>query len=94
MQLSAFKSNDAFPALVSVRDDAFFEQPIEFLGVQKARLLWREAASKISPVDIHKLDPVAAKIVNAEMDKVLNKGKNVRAALADAKDLLTQRLAP
>lgn len=91
VQLSAFKSHDAFPALVSVHGDDFFNQPIPFLGGQQARLLWREAASKVSPINVHKLDTVAEEIVNAEMDAVLDKGKPVAAALANAKALLTQR---
>ena len=88
MQLSAFKSQDAFPALVDVHNDAFFEQPIEFLGGQKARLLWREASRKINAVDVHKLDPIAEEIINTEMDQ----GKDVRTALADAKALLERRV--
>ena len=92
MQLSAFKSQDAFPALVDVHNDAFFEQPIEFLGGQKARLLWREASRKINAVDVHKLDPIAEEIINTEMDKVLDQGKDVRTALADAKALLERRV--
>jgi len=93
MQLSAFKSQDAFPALVDVHKDAFFDQPIEFLGGQKARLLWRDAADKINAVDVHKLDPIAEEIINTEMDKVLDQGKDVKAALADAKALLERRVA-
>ncbi len=93
MQLSAFKSQDAFPALVDVHKDAFFDQPIDFLGGQKARLLWRDAAYKITAVDVHKLDPIAEEIVNTEMDKVLDQGKDVKTALADAKALLERRVA-
>ena len=93
VQLSAFKSQDAFPALVSVHEDVFFDEPIAFLGGQKARVLWRDAASRVSPVDSHRLDPVAEEIVNAEMDNVLDKGKSVKAALADAKRLIEERLA-
>jgi multiple sugar transport system substrate-binding protein len=93
MQLSAFKSQDAFPALVDVHKDAFFDQPIDFLGGQKARLLWRDAANKITAVDVHKLDPIAEEIVNTEMDKVLDQGKDIRTALADAKALLERRVA-
>lgn len=92
MQLNAFKAQDAFPALVDVHNDAFFDQPIEFLGGQKARLLWRDASRKISTVDVHKLDPIAEEIVNTEMDKVLDQGKDVRTALADAKALLERRV--
>jgi multiple sugar transport system substrate-binding protein len=93
MQLSALKSQDAFPALVDVHNDAFFDQPIEFLGGQKARLLWRDAASKITTVDVHKLDPIAEEIVNTEMDKVLDQGKDIKTALTDAKALLERRVA-
>lgn len=93
LQLSAFKLHDAFPALVAVHDDDFFNQPIPFLGGQQARILWREAASKVSPINVHKLDIVAEEIVNTEMDAVLDKGKPVAAALANARALLTQRTA-
>ena len=92
LQLAAFKSQDAFPALLETHKDAFFDQPIEFLGGQKARLIWREAAQKIKAVDVHKLDPIAEEIVNTELDKVLDQGKDVRTALADAKALLERRV--
>ena len=92
IQLSAFKSQDAFPALTDVYKDAFFDQPIEFLGGQRARLIWRDAANKITAVDVHKLDPIAEEIINTEMDKVLDQGKDIRNALADAKALLERRV--
>ena len=92
LQLAAFKSQDAFPALLETHKDAFFDQPIEFLGGQKARLIWREAAQKINAVDVNKLDPIAEEIINTELDKVLDQGKDVRAALADAKALLERRV--
>ncbi len=92
LQLAAFKSQDAFPALLETHKDAFFDQPIEFLGGQKARLIWREAAQKINAVDVHKLDPIAEEIINTELDKVLDQGKDVRTALADAKALLERRV--
>ena len=92
LQLAAFKSQDAFPALLETHKDAFFDQPIEFLGGQKARLIWREAAQKINAVDVNKLDPIAEEIINTELDKVLDQGKDVRTALADAKALLERRV--
>lgn len=91
MQLKAFKAEDAFPALLAVHKDAFLEQPIDFLGGQKARLLWREAAQKATAIDVHKLDPIAEEIVNTELDKVLDQGKDIRAALQDAQALLERR---
>jgi multiple sugar transport system substrate-binding protein len=91
MQLQAFKSQDAFPALTQVHGDEFFEQPIEFLGGQKARILWREATRHISAVQVHKQDSFADEVVNTELDKVLDQGKAISTALADAQRLLEKR---
>jgi multiple sugar transport system substrate-binding protein len=91
VQLSAFKSQDAFPALLEIYDDPFFEQPIEFLGGQKARMGWRTAAGRITAVDVHKQDAFADEVINTELDKVLDRGKDITAALADAQRLLQQR---
>ena len=90
-QLSAFKSQDAFPALLETYDDPFFEQPIEFLGGQNARVGWRAAAKQISAVSVHKQDAFADEVINTELDKVLDRGKDIGAALADAERLLKQR---
>lgn len=91
MQLAAFKSQDAFPAMVATFDDPFFEQPIEFLGGQKARIGWRAAADRIVAVSVHKQDAFADEVVNTELDKVLERGKDIPTALADAQVLLQQR---
>ncbi len=91
MQLSAFKSQDAFPALLETYDDPFFEQPIEFLGGQSARVGWRSAAKQIAAVSVHKQDAFADEVINTELDKVLDRGKDIGAALADAERLLKQR---
>lgn len=91
MQLSAFKSQDAFPALLETYDDAFFEQPIAFLGGQPARIAWRAATQRITAVVVHKQDAFADEVVNTELDKVLDRGKDIATALADAQRLLQQR---
>ncbi len=91
MQLAAFKSQDAFPSLLQTFDDPFFEQPIEFLGGQKARVGWRAAAAKIVAVSVHKQDAFADEVINTELDKVLDRGKDTPTALADAQALLQQR---
>ena len=91
VQLSAFKSQDAFPALLETFDDPFFDQPIKFLGGQTARLGWRTAARRISAVDVHKQDAFADEVINTELDKVLDRGKDIATALADAARLLQQR---
>jgi len=91
MQLGAFKAQDAFPALLETYDDAFFEQPIAFLGGQAARVEWRTAAQHIAAVAVHKQDAFADEVINTELDKVLTRGKDIAVALADAEHLLQQR---
>lgn len=90
-QLAAFKSEDAFPALLETFDDPFFEQPIEFLGGQAGRTVWREAARHIQAVPVHKQDSFAGEVINTELDKVLNRGKKIETALADAQRLIQAR---
>ncbi len=91
MQLSAFKTQDAFPALLATYDDPFFDQPIAFLGGQAARVGWRAAAQRITAVSVHKQDAFADEVINTELDKVLDRGKDIPTALADAERLLKQR---
>lgn len=91
IQLAAFKSQDAFPALLETYTDPFFDQPIDFLGGQKARTAWRDAASHITAVDVHKQDAFASEVIDTELDKVLDRGKDIATALADAERLLQKR---
>jgi multiple sugar transport system substrate-binding protein len=91
VQLDAFKTQDAFPALLETYDDPFFDRPIEFLGGQNARLGWRAAAKRITAVTVHKQDAFADEVINTELDKVLDRGKDIATALADAQRLLQQR---
>ena len=90
-QLAAFKTYDAFPALIATHDDAFFEQPVTFLGGQKARQLWRDAAYRITATPVHKQNGFADEVVGSELDNVLDRGKKIRTALADAQRLLERR---
>lgn len=91
IQLDAFKVRDAFPALLDAHNDPFYDEPLPFLGGQKARLWWREAALHINALDVNKLDNIADEIINTELDKVLDRGKDIHTALADAKSLLDKR---
>ena len=90
-QLAAFKSQDAFPALRAAHDDPFFDAPVAFLGGQPARRLWRESAQRIAAVKVHKQSSFADEVIGTELDKVLNRDKNIQLALADAHRLLAQR---
>jgi len=90
-QIAAFKQEDAFPALLQVMDDPFFEEPLPFLGGQRARVLWRDAARRIPPVGIHKQGSFADEVINAELDNVLDRAKPIPQALGDAQRLLEKR---
>ena len=92
VQLASLRAVNAFPALRAAHSDPVFEQPVEFLGGQVAGVLWREIAAKIPVVPTSRNDSVAAAIVNAEFDKVLTENKDIKAALADAKSLIEQRI--
>ena len=52
---------------------------------------WRAAAKRIAAVSVHKQDAFADEVINTELDKVLDRGKEISAALADAERLLKQR---
>ena len=62
-----------------------------FLGGQKARILWRDAAAKTQPIDVNKYDSVAEQIVQTELTNVLEQGKDVKQALADARAQILRR---
>jgi multiple sugar transport system substrate-binding protein len=47
--------------------------------------------SKITAVSVHKQDSFADEVINTELDKVLDRGKDVATALADAHRLLARR---
>ena len=91
LQFAAFKAYDAFPALVETHDDSFFDEPLPFLAGQKARLLWREAARRIQATPVHKQSNFADEVIGTELDKVLDRGKDIPQALADAYRLLERR---
>ncbi|OYU68447.1 MAG: sugar ABC transporter substrate-binding protein [Burkholderiales bacterium PBB5] len=90
-QFAAFKSQDAFPALVDCYDDPFFDEPLPFLGGQPARLLWREAAKRIVAMPVHKQTTFADEVITTELDHVLDRGKPIPQALADAERLIARR---
>jgi multiple sugar transport system substrate-binding protein len=92
MQLEAFRALDAFPSLIEAQSDPFLDQPIAYLGDQKARQLWKVSADKIKAIAVDKYDPIANDVVNAELDKVLEQNKDIKAALADAQAQVKKRV--
>lgn len=91
VQFTAFKGFDAFPALLETHDDPFFEEALPFLGGQQARLLWREAARRITATAVHKQNSFADEVIGTELDNVLDRGKDIASALGDAERLLQRR---
>jgi multiple sugar transport system substrate-binding protein len=91
-QIEAFRRHDAFPALLAAHRDAYFDEPLPFFGGQRARLLWRDIAGAVTPIAVHRLDPLAEEIVNVELDRVLLRAKPVMLALEDAHRMLERRL--
>lgn len=92
IQLLAFRTTNAFPALRAALDDPAFDEPVPFLGGQKARRMWAEAASKVHVSVIHPGDPVAQEIVTSALTQVLEEGKDVKQALAEARQLIERRV--
>ncbi|EHY9857441.1 extracellular solute-binding protein [Vibrio parahaemolyticus] len=92
IQLKHFETIAAFPANTTTYDDSLFEEEIDFLGGQKARLLFAEVAKNIKPVQPAKGDHVARSIIleNALME-VLDEGKDIKTALAEAERLIKRR---
>ena len=90
-QITAFEDNGAFPALIAAQKDKAFSEPVEFLGGQKARVLWRDAAAKTQPIDVNKYDSVADQILQTELTNVLEQGKDIKQALADARAQIARR---
>jgi multiple sugar transport system substrate-binding protein len=92
IQLQHFDTIAAFPANTTTYDDPMFEEKIEFLGGQQARLLFAEVAQNIKPVAPAKGDHVARSIIleNALME-VLDEGKDIETALKDAERMIKRR---
>lgn len=90
-QLAAFRTQDAFPALRAAQEDPFFDEPLPFLDGQPARRLWRDTAQRVQARPPHKQDNFADEVVGTELDNVLDRGKSIDRALADAARLLARR---
>lgn len=91
-QIEAFRVVDAFPALIEAQNDPFLEQPIEYLGGQPARKVWKVAADRIPAVKVNRYDPTAQDIIDAELNSVMEQGKDIKQALADAKSQIAKRV--
>ncbi len=90
-QLGSLRTLDAFPALVEAQQDALFNEPIAYLGGQRARLLWRDIAERVPSIPVHRLDAMATDVIRFEFEEVVAQGKDIGEALADARKLIERR---
>ena len=90
-QVDSLRALDTFPALLAAQQDPVMSEPMPFLGGQKARELWRDIAAKVPAIPVDKYDSMATDVVRAEYQNVVTRGKDIAAALADAKSLIEHR---
>ncbi|WP_034339044.1 extracellular solute-binding protein [Deinococcus misasensis] len=92
VQLNSFKTISALPSLKAAQKDPIFSQPVAFLGNQKARPMWVNAANKTKAIDANKFDQVASDALGAAINKVLNDGADIKAALDEAQTAVERRV--
>lgn len=90
-QLDSLRVLDSFPSLLEAQSDPFFDEPIPFLGGQRARRLWRDIAVKVPAISVNRYDAMATDMIRSEFEEVLTEGKPIAAALADAHLLIRHR---
>ncbi len=91
IQLSAFHTTAAFPAVTSTYEDESFDEAIEFLGGQDARNLFAQVAQNTPGVAVTEYDHIALEIVQSALTEVLNNGRDIDAALEDAAAQIQRR---
>ena len=92
-QLAGFQNIAAFPAHTGPYDHPMFEEEIDFLRGQQARLLWAEIAENVEPVAPHRGDQIAESLViQTALESVLNDGVSVEQALQTAENQIRRRV--
>lgn len=92
LQLKGLANIAAFPANTKTYEDKLFAEPVDYLKGQKARLLFAEVAKKIRAVKPAKGDQIAFTIYKNALEEVVTQGKDVKATLEQADQLLTRRM--
>jgi len=91
IQINSLRNLDSFPALQEALQDPAMDEPLAYLGGQRARRLWRTIAAQVPAVSVNRLDPIAIDVVRDEFENVINDGKDISKALADARSLIERR---
>ena len=90
-QLASLRALDTFPALIDAQRDPLIDEPMPFLGGERARELWRDIAAKVPAIPVDKYDAMANDVIRAEYENVVRHDKDIGVALADAKSLIEHR---
>jgi multiple sugar transport system substrate-binding protein len=91
VQLSSLRVVDAFPSLLEAQDDPAMDEPLAYLGGQRARRLWRDIARQVPAIPVNRHDAMATDVVRAAFEEVVSEDKPIPQALADARRLLERR---
>jgi len=92
IQRAGFANIAAFPAHTGTYDDAMFEESIEFLRGQQARLLFADIAQNVEPVQPHEGDQIAESLMTTALEQVLNDGVDIDTALSNAERQIRRRV--
>lgn len=92
VQLEAFRTINAFPAMPETYGDPMFEEELEFLAGQRARVLFADIAEQIPGVNTHPGDVVANEIWLSALGEILAEGRDVQDALDEAQALVERRV--
>lgn len=91
VQLNSLRVLDSYPALLAAHQDAVMDEPIAFLGGQAARQLWRDTAARVPAIPVNRYDALATDVIRDEFEQVIGRGKDIAAALRDARSLIERR---
>jgi multiple sugar transport system substrate-binding protein len=91
-QLKGLSNIGAFPANTKTYADKLFEEPVEYLKGQKARVLFADVAKKVRAVKPSRGDQIAFTIYKNALEEVIVQGKAIKATLEQADQLLTRRM--
>lgn len=92
IQLEAFRTINAFPAMPETYGDAMFDEELEFLAGQPARILFAEIAERIPGVATYAGDVIADEIFGSALTQILEEGADVQAALDEAQARVERRV--
>ena len=90
-QLESLRVLDSFPSLAEALASPTLEEPLPYLGGQKARLLWRDIAARVPAIAVNKHDSMATDVIRDEFENVVTQGKDIKQALSDARAQIERR---